>query len=87
MGAAESEHADLIGGATLSFDISPGHPFEHQVKTLLQRVRQDVNVLWMAVDAYDKANPIPEEEKTRVVFYFGQYMDEPDSDLEPTADA
>ena len=86
-GAAKSEHADLIGGATLSFDISPGHPFEHQVKTLLQRVRQDVNVLWMAVDAYDKANPIPEEEKTRLVFYFGQYMDEPDSDLEPTADA
>lgn len=82
-GQAKSENADMVGGATLSFDISPGHPFEHQVKTLLQRVRQDVNVLWMAVNAYDESNPIPEEEKTRVVFYFGQYMDEPDSEEDP----
>jgi hypothetical protein len=77
-GQAKSENADMVGGATLSFDIAPDHPFEHQVKSLLQRTRQDVNVLWMAVDAYDKANPIAEEDKTRVVFYFGQYMDEPE---------
>ena len=68
-----------MGGATLSFDIGPGHPFEQQVKSLLQRVRQDVNVLWMAVSAYDETHPIPEAERTRVVFYFGQYVEEPDT--------
>lgn len=73
---AGSKHDDRIGGATLSFDVYPGHPYEQQAYDLLRRVRNDINLLWMAVSQYNEQNPLPEEGWQRVVFYFGQYVDE-----------
>lgn len=73
-GIVQSQHGDRIGGATLSFDVYPGHPYEQQAYGLLDRIRSDVNLLWMAVSRYNADNPVPEDEKTKVVFYFGQYV-------------
>lgn len=66
---------DIVGGATLSFDLHPGHPHEAAVYGLLARVRSDVNVLWNEVTEYNRAHPRPESEQTRVHFYFGQTVD------------
>ncbi len=80
-GEVGSNVDDQVGGATLSFDVYPGHPFENEVHGLLKRVRQDVNVLWRAVSEYNKSHPPPAETKRKVSFYFGQYVegaDEPD---------
>src|SRR6185436_10798904 len=40
--APGSDHRDLIGGATLSFDVYPGHPLEAEVFGLLGDVRSRV---------------------------------------------
>jgi hypothetical protein len=61
-----------VGGATLGFDIYPGHPHEEEVYALLRTVRGDVNRLWEKVAAHNRENPIPESRKRKVHFYFGQ---------------
>lgn len=71
-----SSAADTTGGATLGFDLHADHPYAEQVHGLLQRVRADVNALWSEVRAYNAANPVAEDAKTRVVFYMGQYVQE-----------
>jgi predicted transcriptional regulator len=68
----KSRHNDTIGGATLSFDVHAGHPFEAQVYEQLKTVRAQANALWQQVAAHNKANPIPDEQKVKVTFYFGQ---------------
>jgi hypothetical protein len=67
-----SSATDMIGGSTLSFSITRGHPFEQQVCGLLQRVRADVNRLWDQVAAHNNAHPIDPDERIEVSFYFGQ---------------
>jgi hypothetical protein len=66
---------DLVGGATLSFDMHPGHPCEAEVYGLLGRMRADINELWNRVVAYSEVNPVPDEQKTKVTFYFGQNVE------------
>ena len=75
LGNPVSSREDVLGGATLSFDIRPGHPHEKEVYGLLERVRKDVNVVWDQVSAYNRKNPIPDPEKTKVIFYFGQNVE------------
>ncbi len=70
--ARRSSRDDVIGGATLSFDICEGHPHEEEVYGLLHSVRAEVNALWEKVSEHDRQHPIPEEAKTKVTFYFGQ---------------
>jgi hypothetical protein len=72
---ARSGADDLVGGATLSFDLHPGHPHEAAVYGLLRRVRDDVNVLWNEVTEYNRAHPRAESEQTRLHFYFGQTIE------------
>ena len=67
---------DLVGGTTLSFDIGKGHPFEHEVLGLLARTRTDVNALWERVAQHNKQHPLPDDQKTKVSFYFGQNVQE-----------
>jgi len=70
-GAPKSGADDVIGGATLSFDVYPGHPHSERVYGLLKTVRADVNQLWSEVSEYNKEH-LPPEDKSRVTFYFGQ---------------
>jgi len=69
---ARSKASDAIGGATLSFDLEPGHPFEAEVYGLLQRVRSDVNQVWDRLTAYNEAHPVDPERRIEVTFYMGQ---------------
>lgn len=73
-GASSSSRTDTVGGATLGFDLYPGHPHEEEVKSLLSRVRNDINEVWERVHAHNVSVNTPEEEKTRAVFYCGQYF-------------
>jgi hypothetical protein len=78
IGATQSTGQELIGGATLTFDITDGHPMEAEVKGLLKRVRDDGNALWNRLKAHNERAPIAEDERRRVVFYFGQDVEETD---------
>jgi hypothetical protein len=74
-----SAERDVVGGATLSFDVHPDHPCEAEVYGLLARVRADVNELWNRVVAFNREHPVPDERKAKVSFYFGQNVERPDS--------
>jgi hypothetical protein len=67
---------DRIGGATLAFDVYPGHPHEAEVYGLLKRIRTEVNELWDRVSAHNRAQPIDESVKVKVAFYFGQNIEQ-----------
>jgi hypothetical protein len=70
-GAAGADDA-LIGGTTLSFDLCAGHPFENDVKGLLQRVRTDIFTLWNQVSEHNAKEPPADDSLERIVFYVGQ---------------
>jgi hypothetical protein len=74
-GTPHSSQADVIGGATLSFDLYAGHPYEAEVYGLLGRIRGEINTLWNKVATYNRQHPKPEKEKQKVVFYFGQNVE------------
>lgn len=76
-GAPKSEADDIVGGATLSFDVYPGHPHSERVYGLLKRVRADVNEIWAEVAEYNREH-VPPNDKSRVTFYFGQSVVEED---------
>ena len=69
---SQSHADDVIGGATLGFDVYPGHPHEQEVYALLRTVRRDVNQLWSQVAEFNREHPVPEAQKRKVYFYFGQ---------------
>jgi len=79
-GAPRSLPADSTGGATLSFELSEGHPHRDEVHGLLQKVRTDLNELWQRVGEYNQARARESEDGAReardpdevVTFYFGQ---------------
>jgi hypothetical protein len=81
-GHARSTGDDLVGGATLSFDVHTGHPFEHRVERLLQDVRREVSSLWDDVEAYNAEHRENAPACRRVFFYFGQYFEECEVDGE-----
>jgi hypothetical protein len=78
IGATDTADREAIGGATLTFDLKDGHPLEAEVKGLLMRVRQDANALWNKLKEHNERAPIPDEQRKRVVFYFGQDVEETD---------
>jgi hypothetical protein len=75
-----------VGGATLSFDVHPGHPYEARVLGLLREVRARVNELWNDVEAYNGKNRDPARRVRRTYFYFGQYVEDSGEDLDRTGD-
>lgn len=79
-GQARSMPEDVVGGATLTFDVYPGHPYLEQAMGLLRRVRADINGLWNEVERYNQTHPAPEETMHRVSFYFGQSVAIPDEE-------
>lgn len=72
LGRAQSQHSDVVGGATLAFQIHADHPHKDAVLALLNDTRQRINELWSHVREHNRANPHPEEDSTIVTFYFGQ---------------
>jgi hypothetical protein len=76
LGKPRSAADDVVGGATLTFEVTAGHPLEAEVRGLLRKVRADVNDLWGRVDSYNRGRPIVEDEQVRVTFYFGQMVEE-----------
>jgi hypothetical protein len=84
-----SELRDLIGGATLSFDVHPGHPLEQEVYGLLGDVRSRVNEVWARLAAHNREHPIADENKIKVTFYLGQNVERSDPEygsIPPGAD-
>ncbi len=73
-GATRSSAADTTGGATLTFEISEGHPLADRVQGLLAQVRSDLNDLWHEVEDQNAKQPLPEEHVRRVTFYCGQFV-------------
>jgi hypothetical protein len=81
----QSAAKDVIGGATLTFEIWPSHPLRDEVRSLLERRRDELNDLWTRVREHNDAHDIPEHECERVTFYFGQNIEEADWDGEEPA--
>lgn len=79
-GTARSAEDHVNGGATLTFDVTPGHPRREEVLGLLKRVRAELNELWNAVQTYNDLHPIESEQKTEVSFYFGQCVTGPEDE-------
>lgn len=67
-----SARRDKVGGSTLRFEIRRGHPNEQEVLGLLARVREEAFEVWSRVSAYNQEHPIPPDDRTQVVVYFGQ---------------
>lgn len=73
-GVARSADNNVVGGATLCFDVHDNHPYREEVFGLLRRVRADLNELWNQVQRHNELHPVPSEEITEVSFYFGQCL-------------
>lgn len=72
LGTLKADMADRVGGTTLHFEIRPGHPLEEEVYGLLRTVRANAHDLWRRVCEHNASQPIEEDEKVSVCFYFGQ---------------
>jgi hypothetical protein len=70
---ARSETKDVVGGATLTFEIHAGHPLRDEVRQLLQKAEQDLRGLAALVNSHNAAHPISSEQKETVSFYCGQF--------------
>lgn len=86
-GSAQSRSADVVGGGTLSFDLSASHPYRARATALLGEVRERVNALWNEVEAYNARTPVPESERERLFFYFGQYIERGDEGVAHSLEA
>jgi hypothetical protein len=71
-GTSSASERQLIGGTTLCFQVHPRHPHEAEVKGLLGRFREESFEVWNRVAQYNQSHPVPEADRTKVVFYFGQ---------------
>ncbi|MDD9968368.1 MAG: hypothetical protein OXR73_19170 [Myxococcales bacterium] len=81
-----SQVDDVVGGATLSFDIHETHPLQEEVLALLPHIRGQVNHVWNRVIEHNRRNPPPSDQLRRVTFYFGQNVEdagETAQDLQP----
>jgi hypothetical protein len=70
-----SSRQDVVGGATLAFELGPSHPMREEVLGLLSRVRAELNEVWERHSAHNRQHPIAEDERTQVTFYFGQNVE------------
>jgi hypothetical protein len=71
----ERRRDETTGGSTFTFTLTPDHPFEERVSSLLSRVRSDVQSLWLEVTAYNAEHAEDPERNRKVTFYCGQSVD------------
>jgi hypothetical protein len=77
-GSQRATKDDIVGGSTLSFKLSAGHPHWERVRGLLARVRTEAHTLWREVEDYNVEHGVADDPDAALVwFYFGQYV-EPD---------
>ena len=69
-----------LGGATMTFEVHQQHPQAAEVVALLGRMREQADELWHRVSKHNQTSPVPEHERTRVTFYFGQNVIDPSSE-------
>jgi hypothetical protein len=79
-GPSRAGENDVVGGTTLSFRLSPEHPWWAEVHGLLARTRREAIELWERVESHNVAHPVADEQATRVWFYFGQYVEPADEE-------
>ncbi len=75
--ARGSTAADLVGGTTLRFELTPDHPMRDEVLNLLAHVRNITDELWTRTAEYNDAHPESRDGRFDVSFYFGQNVDDP----------
>jgi hypothetical protein len=83
-GRTRAKSDDWIGGSTYGFDVWPGHPHRDEVLNLLASYREKLSAIREQVDAYNAANDVPEDQRERVISYFGQTilgLDERETDV------
>jgi hypothetical protein len=81
-GAQEAGANDVVGGATLTFEVSASHPLRDEVRGLLRHVRQEVNELWGRVGEHNDREPVASAERELVTFYFGQNAQDAEGELQ-----
>lgn len=77
--AASTDAPNSVGGGTVSFVMSPGHPLQSEVHQLLQQMRDQLNNLWERVGEEQKklrATGTAGNQVEVVTFYFGQSSQE-----------
>ncbi len=82
---ARSDAKDVVGGATLTFEVAPDHPNLDEVYGLLARIRRDVNDVWARVMQHNERNALDEAHKIKVTVYFGQNVNDSDDDVQEEA--
>ena len=73
--------AEVVGGSTYSFDVHEGHPFRHEVVSLLQKTRDELSTLAQKVRDYNDEHGRDDVDE-KVTFYFGQSLVDVDEDAE-----
>jgi hypothetical protein len=71
-GFSPSSEDDATGGSTFTFTIAQGHPYEHDVRTLLRSTRRNAQKLWDDVARFNAQHPPEPNTASRVSFYVGQ---------------
>ncbi len=67
-----------VGGSTFSYDVGGDHPLREAVLAQLEILREMASKLREEVDAYNQTHP--REQRERVTFYLGQYIEQSASD-------
>jgi hypothetical protein len=75
-GRPRSEQDDVVGGATLTFEVPKSSELAPEVLGLLVRVRAQANELWQRTQQLHERQPTLPEERIKVTFYFGQNVEE-----------
>jgi len=74
-GLSGANASDRLGGSTFTFTVTPGHPYEEDVYTLLRKTRLSAQALWDRVAAHNEEHPPDADASTRVSFYVGQALE------------
>jgi hypothetical protein len=75
LGGTPSPLREQIGGSTFTFTVTDDHPFDRQVRELLQRYRTEVQQLWDEVARHNQEQPPDPKRAMRVSFYLGQLVE------------
>lgn len=77
-GATRAQTGEHIGGSTFGYEVWAKHPLRDEVLGFLQATRTRATELRERVDRHNQNTSVPEDERQRVVVYFGQTVIESD---------
>jgi DNA-binding transcriptional ArsR family regulator len=81
LGASRSAVGEAVGGSTYMLDVWPGHPLEHEARSTLTRLREQIAGLRERIDEYNTTHARPPEGSDReVTVYVGQFVKTNDDD-------